>query len=795
MIDLSGIKLFEIVPAHGTEESIPLGTACAPGGSELTVTRRSLYLNGRPWLPVMGEFHYARYPAAEWRDELRKMQTGGIDIIASYIFWIHHEEEEGIFDWAGQRDLNRFVRLCGEMGLTFAARIGPWCHGEVRNGGHPDWLMHKPLELRSDDPYYLHHVARFFGELASQLNGLLWKDGGPVIAVQCENEYGGPAEHLLSLKRLACDAGLDVPLYTRTGWPDLTTPMPLGELLPLYSGYADGFWDRSLEEMPKGYRNGFLFTSIRADAAIATDQLGERAVKENADDAYYPHFGCEIGGGMERSYHRRIRIAPQDIAVSALLKIGSGNNLQGYYMYHGGTNPEGYLSTLQESQATGMWNDLPVKSYDFQAPLGEFGQLRPHYHLLRRLHLFLRDFGAQLAPMPSRLPVSQPAHADDHVTLRWAVRTDGRTGFLFVSNYQRLQPLPAKEDVRFELCLPEACLLLPDEPVTVPADTSFFWPFGLDLAGGRLIYATAQPVCCLVAHGTQYFVFAETPGVPAEFKFDCASLEVETAQGEITEADGSVRVRRVSPGTDVAIHLRTAAGQPVAIVLLSEKQSLACWKGMLAGCERLFLTSAGLTLDGNTLRLVSTSASKLTVGIFPSPGVLIADGQPVFGMPDGIFRQYAALQSEAPVVRAAWDQVQAAGSPRCIHNGSQGVAEAPTDADFEAAAVWRLRLPIGTDTARNLRLCICYQGDVARLYLNGVLLTDNFYNGNAFEVGLKRYAPAVYSGELLLKVLPLRRDAPLYLPQDAWPSGASDSTAVLESVEIVEERKAEFQCR
>ena len=74
---------------------------------------------------------------------------------------------------------------------------------------------------------------------------------------------------------------------------------------------------------------------------------------------------------MMTSYHRRIHIEPYDIYALAIVKLGSGNNLQGYYMFHGGTNPQGSLSTLQESQASGYWNDLPVKSYDFQAPLGE----------------------------------------------------------------------------------------------------------------------------------------------------------------------------------------------------------------------------------------------------------------------------------------------------------------------------------------------------------------------------------------------------------------------------------------
>ena len=107
------------------------------------------------------------------------------------------------------------------------------------------------------------------------------------------------------------------------------------------------------------------------------------------------------------------------------------------------------------------WNDLPVKSYDFQAPLGEFGQMRAHYHLLRRLHLFLHDYGPLLATMPVRLPSVRPESGSDTRTLRWSVRSDGTTGFLFVNNYQRLQPMPAKEDVQFELQLTGDTLRIP----------------------------------------------------------------------------------------------------------------------------------------------------------------------------------------------------------------------------------------------------------------------------------------------------------------------------------------------
>jgi len=355
-------------PPPPVTEGFKMGAARRPDGAMLTLNSRSLLLNGRPWTPVMGEFHYSRYPENEWREELLKMKAGGIDIVSTYVFWIHHEEREGQFDWSGSRNLRRFIQICQETGLQAFVRCGPWDHGEVRNGGFPDWLLQKGWETRSNDTNYLAKTRIFYGEIARQLDGLFWKNGGPVIGIQFENEYNGPAEHLLTLKRIGREAGLDAPLYTRTGWNQPSGRMPFGELIPLYGVYAEGFWDRVLTPMPAGYWKGFHFSSFRMDDATFSAIPGQGGLQDPPDALQYPYLTCEIGGGMMNSYHRRILVNPKDPESTTLIKLGSGGVSLGYYMYHGGENPEGKLSTLMESQATGYWNDMPVKNYDFQAP-------------------------------------------------------------------------------------------------------------------------------------------------------------------------------------------------------------------------------------------------------------------------------------------------------------------------------------------------------------------------------------------------------------------------------------------
>ncbi len=711
-------------PSPAESGYFKLGTTKNPAGHELSATSRSLLLDGQPWFPVMGEIHYSRLPQAEWREELLKMKAGGVNIVATYVFWIHHEEVQGQWDWTGQRDLKFFLQLCGELGFKVVVRLGPWCHGEVRNGGFPNWVQNSGWKLRSNDTNYLAAAETLYSEIAKQLRGQLWKDGGPVIGVQVENEFRGSPDHLMKLKHMAIEASIDVPFYIKTGWPAMKSPVPLGELFPLFGAYADGFWERGTQPMPGNGWTKFTFSTTRTDTAVANDTLGNRKSGDTAGTDKYPYLTCEIGGGMPASYHRRMNYDPRDVTAVVLCQLGGGSSLMGYYMYHGGQNPEGKLSTLQESTATGYPNDLPVKSYDFNAPIGEFGQLNPQFFWLRRLHLFLRDFGAALSQMPTTLPDVLPANKADTNTLRWCVRSDGDAGYVFVNNYERLRALPAKTNVQFKLNLPGGEFIFPRQPVTIPADAFFIWPINLDLGGAKLCYATAQLICRQNEPDADTFYFAETPGVPAEFDFD--------EQSSVGRASSRAAFENVKSARKPAIKLQTKAGRQIQIVLLSEADSLALQR---------------------------------------------ADGKIFFETPPKFSAQ--AVHAEP---------VKSAGPPREIPmtSGKSPVAIAPTDADFASAAVWQIKLPAKQDLSANPLLRIRYIGDVARLTLNGKLIADNFYCGREFDLGLRRYGPEIFTGDLRLEILPLRKDAPIFIePQHKPKFGTNDTVLMLQSAEVV----------
>jgi hypothetical protein len=771
--------------APGTPEPLWFATGGrSAGGETLGANSRYLLRDGKPWFPVMGEFQFSRYPESEWEDEILKMKAGGVQIISTYVFWIHVEEVEGQFDWTGQRSLRQFVELCRKHGMYVWVRIGPWDHGEARNGGFPDWLISNGQPTRQIDPVYIHDVSQLYDQIGEQLRGLLWKDGGPVIGVQVENEYhergpGKGADYIMALKKLALKAGLDVPFFTITGWDDAVIP-PDG-VLPVFGGYEDAFWSRSIEQLPPNAN--YFFTAIRRDEDVG-DDLQSKRPDIDALDSRYPYLTAEMGGGMETSYHRRPLIAADDIAAMVVTKLGSGVSMYGYYMFQGGENPDGKLTTLMESQATGYINDVPVKSYDFQAPLGEFGQLHDSFRALKIFHLFLNDFGSSLAPMTPYFPEKMPASKNDTATPRVAARMQGDRGFLFINNYQRLHPLPERAGFQVKIETSSGPIEIPRAPVNIPSGAYTIWPVNLDLGPAVLRYATAQPLCRLRAQNT--FVFFAWPGIAPEFAIaDSDGDSIEAPNAQIARSPGGVLVTGIEPGAGIAIQIRDRKGVSTRIVVLSREQALNAWKASLGGRERLIVSPADLFFDGDRVHLRANDPTLLTAEFFPAwarPPAGFADtGR------DGVFQRYAVSPQPAPLDLTASAQEVSQGDDPPPNKIGNGVAIIPDEAAFENAAVWTIRVPDAA-ASNDLILKIEYQGDIARLYSGGKLFTDNFYNGSAWEVGLRRFSPQQLAQGLELRILPLREDTPMYLPAGARPTfPASGEIAKLISVSVIPE--------
>ncbi|NCB91156.1 MAG: beta-galactosidase [Clostridia bacterium] len=477
-------------------------------------TGNYLTRDGKPWYPIMGEFHFSRCNPAFWREEIAKMKAGGIDILATYVFWIYHEERQGEWDFTGEKDLGEFVRLCREEDMPVLLRIGPWAHGECRNGGFPDWLVaRKDLKLRSDDEDYLELVEAFWKKVYEQVDHMMYPQGGPVIGIQIENEYGhcgglqGEAgvQHMKTLKAMAIKLGFCTSYYTATGWGGGIVPEGC---LPVLAAYCGAPWEQHVHQMPPNAN--FVFSHYKDDKNVGSDLSVGEETGFSYDTEAMPYLMAELGGGLQVTGHRRPYVTAQDTACMALCKAGSGANLLGYYMYHGGTNPKGKYTSLQESKESGYINDLPVRSYDFQAPIGEYGSINEGYFALKPLHMFLKEFGELVAEGECILPSWNSENPSDMEAYRIGLRhLRGKgQGFLFYNRYQRHDKMDSKtagvtiEEEKWQIEIPEICM---------EAGTAGWIPYAAQETDGMVLtpefrlYSSNCPVLCRLGEDVVFF--------------------------------------------------------------------------------------------------------------------------------------------------------------------------------------------------------------------------------------------------------------------------------------------------
>jgi beta-galactosidase len=744
---------------------LPMGSGEGTA-TPITVDSRKLSRADVPWLPVMGEFHFSRYPAAEWREELLKIRAGGIDTVATYLFWNQHEEQRGTLRFDGALGVRRFIELCAELGLYAVVRVGPWVHGECRNGGFPDWVQKTDCAPRTDDPAYLALVEPYFARIAHELRGLSYDAGGPVVAVQIENELYDQPGHLSTLRSLAERTGIRAPLWTATGWG--AADIPADVVLPLYGGYPDAFWEDAHDGWARDMRRHYFFTPIRDDHMIGADLRSCVPAGAGPDDRRYPYATCELGGGMAIAYHRRPLIPAADVSALALSKLGSGSVWQGYYMYHGCSQRLGQALPNQGSHDTGYPNDLPAVTYDFQAPLGEYGQVRPSFHALRLQHLLIRDSGTAIADMPLYLPHKRPGGLDDRDTLRWSVRSDGHTGFLFVNNHQPHETLPDHHGVRFHIESEGRTWTLPEAPVTVPAGAHFVWPLGYAIGAGLVLdWATAQPVARLDHDGVPVVVFTSTAGVTPRFALPAGSVVTGPVHAQ---ADDRLTVVTVpEPGNGELVTITGPQG-PVHLLVLSEEQALTAQVVPAGGKDRLMLCEEPVLADADELR-VHTSRPELdlavlTPGDSADPGLLISGPGVCAPRTEGAFTRWNLTTAATMNGRdLAVECVRAeAVAPPSRTGGSRHRASAPRDEDFDGAAVYGIDIPDElVDAAAEQLVRQSCTGDVARAYAAGRLVADHFWYGPEWEIGLRRVARNRAGHRLEIRVLPAPRDAEVHV--------------------------------
>ncbi len=505
---------------------------------------------------------------------------------------------------------------------------------------------------------------------------------------------------------------------------------------------------------------------------------GQGGTRPEADSPDTPFITAEIGGGIQDTYHRRPVVHPDDIAAMMPVMLGSGVNLYGTYMFQGGQNPDGKRSTLQESQATGYPTDVPEKSYDFQAPLGPFGTERESFRKLKVFNYFLNDFGQDLAPMSVHAPLRTPKTPADFSLIRASVRSKGQQGFLFVNNYARGAEVPTRKAVQFEVQLPGSTLNIPAKPIDIPSGAYFIWPFHFDLGGITLRYGTAQPFTRLKDPRGETFVFAETPGIPAELVLDDApDLNARAEGATVRRRDGVVVITRISTGLDHTISLRRGSSPEVRLIVLTQVEAENVWKASIGGGSHIVETEQDFFADERQFVLQSQGSPQCRFSVYPDTGEAFTSTQAKLDVlrTNGAATYKGSVPEKHLVLK--FKKIHDAEVAPPVKLGPplswrpQGVATVPGGDAFDVAAKWEISIvgDLLDNAVSNVFLNIDYTGDVGRLSANGHLLDDNFYNGMPWSIGLRRFAEQIRGEQLELIVLPLRKDSPVFLEKQLRP--------------------------
>jgi hypothetical protein len=420
----------------------------------------------------------------------------------------------------------------------------------------------------------------------------------------------------------------------------------------------------------------------------------------------------------------------------ATIALGSGANVLGYYMYHGGSNPVGKHSYFNEYT-------VPRISYDFQAPIREYGQLNASYHRLRALHLFLQDFGELLAPMQISLPSGyEQIMPEETQIVRFAGRSLDKSGFLFVVNYQDHVEMQKHTGVHFKLELPDETLTLPHNPagLTIHAGISAILPFNLNLPDGLLLkFATAQLLTKLETTDGLVTVFFAPDGVETEFAFayrTYLALAVDHSRSEINETH---EVVTIPSGQQATIEVKGLNGEKQHLLVLTEKQAWTASKVNLWGMERLVLAEGTVLVQNDELQLTWPDQPEQTVAFYPP-------------LTDAQISQLTSTNLQTMSVSQ-----QGGFTSVCF-----SITEQQVEVEVEQLTgnMLRLTLPKSLpDGVEDALVRLEYLGDTGQAYIGGKLVADHFANGLPWEIGLKRFLTVESEREMLVRLTPLKDKA------------------------------------
>lgn len=328
-------------------------------------------MNGKPFVVKAAELHYPRIPRAYWEHRIKMCKALGMNTVCLYVFWNIHEQQEGKFDFTGNNDVAEFCRLCQKNGMYVIVRPGPYVCAEWEMGGLPWWLLKKKdIKLREKDPYFMERVKIFEKKVGEQLASLTIQNGGPIIMVQVENEYGSYGKdksYVSAIRDIVKESGFDKVELFQCDW-------------------SSNFLNNGLDDLTWTMNFG---TGANIDNQFK--RLGE--VRPNA-----PKMCSEFWSGWFDKWGARHETRPAKDMVEGMDEMLSKGISFSLYMTHGGTS----FGHWAGANSPGFQPD--VTSYDYDAPINEYGHTTPKYFELREMMAKHND-GKKLpavpkAPMP-----------------------------------------------------------------------------------------------------------------------------------------------------------------------------------------------------------------------------------------------------------------------------------------------------------------------------------------------------------------------------------------------------------
>lgn len=407
-------------------------TQAAPkGGGTFTAGENTFMLNGKPFVVKAAELHYPRIPRPYWEHRIKMCKALGMNTVCLYVFWNIHEQREGEFDFTGQNDVAEFCRLAQKNGMYVIVRPGPYVCAEWEMGGLPWWLLKKKdIRLREQDPYFMERVRLFEQKVGEQLAPLTIQRGGPIIMVQVENEYGSYGEDKAYVSAIR----------------DIVRESGFNEVSLFQCDWASNFTKNGLDDL--------TWTMNFGTGADIDSQF--KRLKELRPTS--PLMCSEFWSGWFDKWGARHETRPADkmnAGIDEMLSKGISFSL---YMTHGGTS----FGHWAGANSPGFAPD--VTSYDYDAPINEYGQATPKFYELQKVMQKYADKklpAVPAAPMPlisvPKFRLERVMTLNDLVTAERQSRDvltmeDMDTGWGMVKYTTTLPDIPAKSLLTLNDC-------------------------------------------------------------------------------------------------------------------------------------------------------------------------------------------------------------------------------------------------------------------------------------------------------------------------------------------------------